>query len=166
MDFTERVPEDAFESVFLPVIRKIGTKRVILDVNKSARCAIPRQTPAGKLLPKLRLLCYTQKRAAVHQQLERLFDQWLDAQLGEAADEFYQLSDELNGQLEGESVPQDERRQKAVEILGKMKSLFERRGMDPLQVEYTFRLKAFPDVLKLYLDNFTGSDGSQRGDAG
>ncbi|RME23266.1 MAG: hypothetical protein D6806_11580 [Deltaproteobacteria bacterium] len=164
MEFSERIPEEMFEPVFLPAIRKIGAKRVILDLNAQARCAIPRQTPVGKLVPKLKLLCYTQRRAAVQQQLEQLFDRWLDGQLGDAAESFYQLSDELNEQLDGESVPKDERREKVVEIMGKLKSLFEQNGLTPAQAEYVFRVKAYPEVLELYLQNFgagTRSDGEQ-----
>jgi len=103
----ERIPKEGFQAAFRPMVRSLGSKNVIIRLNENAKTAIPRQTKLKDLMPKLELLCYQQNRPKVDEELERLWGIYLDDRLGEREEQFYDLSDELNKNLEGEDLEID-----------------------------------------------------------
>lgn len=149
----ERIPRDRFQELFRPVVRSIGSKSVIIRINESARTAIPRQTKLAQLMPKLELLCYEQKRPKVDEEIERLFDDYLEDRLGEAEDDFYSLTDELNDNLDGENLPEDQEKVEAIrKTVDNLAELLKRCDLAEDEVDLVFRVKAYPDVLKVFLE--------------
>jgi hypothetical protein len=149
----ERIPKDRFEKIFRPMIRAFGSRDVIIRLNEEARTAIPRQTKLAQLMPKLLLLCYEQNRPKVDEELDRLWNLHFEDQLDEEEDRFLELSDELNKQLEGESIPDNEDKQQAIlKTINEIADFLEELEFSPDEIEGVFRIKAYPDVLKLYLD--------------
>lgn len=147
----ERIPRDRFQELFRPVVRSIGSKSVIIRINESARTAIPRQTKLAQLMPKLELLCYEQKRPKVDEEIERLFDDYLEDRLGDAEDDFYSLTDELNDNLDGENLPEDQEKVEAIrKTVGNLAELLKRCDLAEDEVDLVFRVKAYPDVLKVF----------------
>jgi hypothetical protein len=152
----ERIPRDRFQDLFRPVVRSIGSKSVIIRINESARTAIPRQTKLAQLMPKLEMLCYEQKRPKVDEIIERLFDDYLEQRLGDAEDEFYSLTDDLNKNLDGENLPEDQEKVAAIRktVVG-IAELLQRCDLAEEEVDLVFRVKAYPDVLKVFLEGKT-----------
>lgn len=147
----ERIPRDRFQELFRPVIRSIGSKFVIIRINESARTAIPRQTKLAQLMPKLEILCYDQKRPKVDEEIERLFDDYLENRLGEAEDDFYSLTDDLNKNLDGENLPEKKEKVDAIrKTVGDIAALLARCDLAEDEVDLVFRVKAYPDVLKVF----------------
>lgn len=153
MSMAERIPEKKFEAVFRPLVRALGTRNFILRLNAGARTAIPRQTRLKELMPKLKLLCYGRRRPGVDAELERLFDDYLEQMLDEHDEDFYRLTDKLNQKLAGESLPAEpEARREIVDILVEIRQLLAGLEMDAVTIEAVFRIKAYPEVLNLYLE--------------
>ncbi len=149
----ERIPRDRFQELFRPVVRSLGSKSVIIRINETARTAIPRQTKLAQLMPKLELLCYDQKRPKVDEAIERLFDDYLEARLGDAENDFYSLTDDLNKNLDGENLPEDQEKAAAIrKTVGEIAELLKRCDLAEDEVDLVFRVKAFPDVLKVFLE--------------
>ena len=147
----ERIPRDRFQELFRPVVRSIGSKSVIIRINESARTAIPRQTKLAQLMPKLELLCYEQKRPKVDEEIERLFDDYLEDRLGDAEDDFYSLTDELNENLDGENLPEDQEKVEAIrKTVDNLAELLKRCDLADDEVDLVFRVKAYPDVLEVF----------------
>ncbi len=151
----DRVPRELFQDAFLPMVKHLGSKNVILRMNEAARTAIPRQTKLKELLPKLEILCYEQNRPRVEEELERMWSLYFENRLGEGSEKFYELSDQLNEKLDGEQLPQaDEKIQEVKKIIEQLVAFLEESDFEPQEVALTFRVKAFPQVLNLYLDMF------------
>jgi len=148
----ERIPREGFQAAFRPMVRAIGGKTVIIRLNEAAKTAIPRQTKLKDLMPKLELLCYQQNRPKVDEELERLWGLYLDDRLGEGEERFYDLSDELNKNLEGEELPKDEEKLAEVkETIKEIEQFLQETDLTEEEVELVFRIKAYPEVLELYL---------------
>jgi len=153
----ERIPRERFQELFRPVVRFVGSKSVIIRINESARTAIPRQTKLNQLMPKLEILCYEQKRPKVDEAIERLFDDYLDDRLGDSEDDFYSLTDDLNKNLDGESLPEDEEKVDAIrKTVGEIAALLKNCDLAEDEVDLVFRVKAYPDVLKVFLEGKSG----------
>ena len=153
----ERIPRDRFQELFRPVVRSIGSKSVIIRINESARTAIPRQTKLAQLMPKLEILCYEQKRPKVDEEIERLFDDYLEDRLGDSENDFYSLTDDLNKNLDGENLPEEEEKVGAIrKTVGEIADLLKRCDLAEDEVDLVFRVKAYPDVLKVFLEGKTG----------
>ena len=149
----ERIPRDRFQELFRPVVRSIGSKSVIIQINESARTAIPRQTKLAQLMPKLEILCYEQKRPKVDEAIEHLFDDYLEDRLGEFENDFYSLTDDLNENLDGENLPEDKEKADAIrKTVGEIAELLNRCDLAEEEVDLVFRVKAYPDVLKVFLE--------------
>ena len=152
----ERIPRDRFHKVFRPMVRSLGTRNVIIRLNEEARTAIPRQTKLSMLMPKLEMLCYEQNRPKVDEELDRLWNVYFETQLEEEEDRFLELSEQLNQNLEGEKLPDDAEKQEAVrKTVREISSFLTEAAFEPEEIEAVFRIKAFPDVLKVYLDEFS-----------
>ncbi len=148
----ERIPREGFQAAFLPMVRSFGSKTVIIRLNEAAKTAIPRQTKLKDLMPKLELLCYQQNRPKVDEELERLWGLYLDDRLGESQERFYDLSDELNKNLEGEELPKEEEKISSVKkTIGEIEEFLQESDLTREEVELVFRIKAFPEVLELFL---------------
>jgi hypothetical protein len=148
----ERIPRERFQEAFRPMVRAIGSKTVIIRLNESAKTAIPRQTKLKDLMPKLELLCYQQNRPKVDEELEKLWGIYLDDRLGEAQDHFYKLTDQLNKNLEGEDLPKDEEKlEKVKTAISDIEAFLVESDLTREEVELVFRVKAFPEVLELFL---------------
>lgn len=153
----ERIPRDRFQELFRPVVRFVGSKSVIIRINESARTAIPRQTKLNQLMPKLELLCYEQKRPKVDEEIERLFDDYLEDRLGDSENDFYSLTDDLNKNLDGESLPEEQEKVDAIrKTVGEITELLKNCELAEDEVDLVFRVKAYPDVLKVFLEEKTG----------
>ncbi len=151
MRLQDRIPQDKFDKIFRPMVRSLGTKNVIIRLNEAARTAIPRQTKIKQLLPKLEILCYQQSRPKVDEEMERLWTIYFETHI-EDQDRFMELSDQLNDQLDDEKMPAEEERQEAVsKTIGELADLLESFEFGAEEVEAVFRIKAFPDVLTMYL---------------
>jgi len=149
----ERIPRDRFQELFRPVVRSIGSKFVIIRINESARTAIPRQTKLAQLMPKLELLCYEQKRPKVDEAIENLFDDYLEDRLGDLENDFYSLTDDLNENLDGENLPEEKEKADAIrETVIDIAELLDRCDLAEEEVDLVFRVKAYPDVLKVFLE--------------
>jgi len=154
-DLHERIPKEMFQGMIRPMIRALSTRMVIIRLNESARCAIPRQTKLPDLMPKLEALCYEQKRAKVGEELERLWELYFESRMQDEDGTFSKLSDELNEMLEEDQVPADEDKRKEVrKTIQKIVAYLEESEFGPEEIEAVFRFKAFPDVLALYLEDF------------
>jgi hypothetical protein len=166
MRLSERIPRESFQGAFRPMVRSMGSKNVIIRLNEAARTAIPRQTKLAQLMPKLELLCYEQNRPKVDEELERLWGLYLDDRLGEAQDDFYDLSDELNKNLEGENLPADQEKLGNVKgAIQKIVKFLDESELTGDEVELVFRIKAFPEVLNLYLDEFQKAQEQEQEEA-
>ena len=153
----ERIPRERFQELFRPVVRSIGSKSVIIRINETARTAIPRQTKLNQLMPKLEILCYEQKRPKVDEAIERLFDDYLEERLGDSEDDFYSLTDDLNKNLDGENLPEDQEKAAAVrKSVGEITDLLKNCDLAEDEVDLVFRVKAYPDVLKVFLEGKGG----------
>jgi hypothetical protein len=149
----ESIPRDRFQDLFRPVVRSIGSKSVIIRINATARTAIPRQTKLAQLMPKLEILCYEQKRPKVDEAIERLFDDYLEDRLGDAESDFYSLTDDLNKNLDGENLPEEPEKVDAIrETVGAIAELLTRCDFAEEEVNLVFCVKAYPDVLKVFLE--------------
>ncbi len=148
----ERIPREWFEEVFSPVIRKVGAKNLIIRLNAAAKLAIPRQTKLAQLMPKLEILCYEQKRPKVEEEMEKLWSLFFEERLGEKREKFFELSDELNKYLDQDKVPEDAEKRAAVKkVIQDIAQFLEQADFSPREIEITFRLKAFNEVLELFL---------------
>jgi len=153
----ERIPRERFQELFRPVVRTIGSKSVIIRINETARTAIPRQTKLNQLMPKLEILCYEQKRPKVDEAIERMFDDYLEGRLGDSENDFYSLTDDLNKNLDGESLPEDREKVEAIrETVAKIADLLKNCDLAEDEVDLVFRVKAYPDVLKVFLEGKSG----------
>lgn len=151
--FRERIPREVFKEAFRPMVRSLGSKTVILRLNETARTAIPRQTKLKDLMPKLELLCYEQSRPKVEEELERLWSLYFENRLGEASEKFYDLSDQLNQDLDGDKLPEDEEKlQNIKKTISILIAFLEESDFSPEEVELTFRVKAYPEVLAVFLE--------------
>ena len=150
----ERIPREWFEEVFSPVIRKVGAKNLIIRLNAAAKLAIPRQTKLAQLMPKLEILCYEQHRPKVDEEMEKLWALFFEDRLGEKREKFFELSDELNKVLDQDKVPQDPEKRAAVKkIIQDIAQFLEQVEFSPREIEIAFRLKAFNEVLELFLED-------------
>lgn len=148
----ESVPRERFEDIFRPMVRALGTRNVIIRLNEEAHTAIPRQTKLKDFMPKLELLCYDQKRPKVDAELERLWNLYFEDRI-EDEERFADLSEGLNKGLDGEKVPADEQgRSAVVQAIRDIKAFLEEEEFSPAEIEAVFRIKAFPEVLDLYLE--------------
>jgi hypothetical protein len=154
----DRIPKERFQEIFRPMIRTLGTKNVILRLNEAAKLAIPRQTSLDQFMPKLEMLCYEQKRQKVEESLEQLWEFYLEHRLGEGMERFGELSDQLNDNLEGENLPKEEAKREVVKksILG-IAVLLKECKFTEFEIEAVFRVKAYPEVLQLFLESKTAS---------
>jgi molecular chaperone DnaK (HSP70) len=153
----ERIPRERFQELFRPVVRSIGSKSVIIRINETARTAIPRQTKLNQLMPKLEILCYEQKRPKVDEAIERLFDDYLEERLGDSENDFYSLTDDLNKNLDGENLPEEQEKVEAIrKTVGEIAELLENCDLAEDEVDLVFRVKAYPDVLKVFLEGKSG----------
>ena len=153
----ERIPRERFQQLFRPVVRSIGSKSVIIRINETARTAIPRQTKLNQLMPKLEILCYEQKRPKVDEAIERLFDDYLEERLGDSENDFYSLTDDLNKNLDGENLPEEQEKAEAVrKTVGQIAELLKNCDLAEDEVDLVFRVKAYPDVLKVFLEVKSG----------
>ena len=151
MRIHERIPREAFQGAFRPMVRNLGTKNVIIRLNENAKTAIPRQTKLRDFMPKLELLCYERNRPGVDEELERLWTVYFEDRLGDREDHFYHLTDELNQNLDGEKIPEDEeKRARAKEQVGTIAAFLRECEFTPEEIDLVFRVKAFDDVLSLY----------------
>lgn len=149
----DRIPRDKFEAIFRPMVREFGTRTVILRLNEEARTAIPRQTKLKDFMPKLDLMVYERERPKADEELERLWGIYFDNRLGEREEEFHELSDQLNKLLDQDKLPEDEaERLKLGEAMDAIDALLAECEFEPDEIEATFRIKAFPEVLQFYLD--------------
>jgi len=149
----ERIPRERFQELFKPVVRSIGSKSVIIRINETARTAIPRQTKLNQLMPKLEILCYEQKRPKVDEAIERLFDDYLEERLGDSGNDFYSLTDDLNKNLDGENLPGEQEKVEAIrKTVGEIAELLKNCDLAEDEVDLVFRVKAYPDVLKVFLE--------------
>jgi hypothetical protein len=149
----DRIPREQFQGIFRPMVRTLGTKNVILRLNEGARTAIPRQTSLDQFMPKLELLCYEQKRPLVDEALEQLLEIYLDGKLGEKQEKFQELSDALNKTLEEDKVPEaPEKREATRKAILEIITLLKECELESGEIEAIFRVKAFPEVLKLFLE--------------
>jgi hypothetical protein len=153
MRLQQKLPREKFQEIIRPMVRAIGSKNVIIRLNEAAKIAIPRQTKLDQLMPKLELLCYEQNRPKVDEEIERLWNLYFESRLGESGEKFVELSDELNKHLEGENVSKDpEKRaltEKAIDAIAEYLPTLD-FGED--EVEAVFRLRAYPEVMGLYLE--------------
>ena len=139
------------------MVREFGTRSVILRLNEAARTAIPRQTKLADFMPKLELLIYERERPKADEELERLWDIYFDNRLGEQEERFHELSGELNKLLDQDRMPEDaEKRTKVGEAMDAIEALLTECELDPDEIEATFRIKAFPEVLDFYLERKAG----------
>lgn len=153
----ERIPRERFQELFRPVVRFVGSKSVIIRINETARTAIPRQTKLNQLMPKLEILCYEQKRPKVDEAIERLFDAYLEGRLGDSENDFYSLTDDLNKNLDGENLPEDQEKVEAIrKTVGEIAELLKKCDLAEDEVDLVFRVKAYPDVLKVFLEGKSG----------
>lgn len=151
MRIQERIPREAFQGAFRPMVRTLGTKNVIIRLNENAQTAIPRQTKLRDFMPKLELLCYERNRPKVDEELERLWTVYFEDRLGDEEQKFYQLTDELNQNLDGDKLSEDEgQRAQAKEQVKTIAGFLGECGFDPEEIDLVFRVKAFDDVLGLY----------------
>lgn len=151
----ERIPREKFEAVFRPVIRQLSTRAVILRLNEAVKTAIPRQTTLDGLIPKLALLCYDQNRSRVIAELEQLWNLYFEDRLADKLEKFAKLSDELNKQLDNEKLPTEaHQRTEASKTIGAIVSFLRDQGFSYEEIDTVFRLRAYPDVLELFLAEF------------
>jgi len=151
MRIQERIPRERFQGAFRPMVRTLGAKNVIIRLNENAKTAIPRQTKLRDFMPKLELLCYERNRPGVDEELERLWTVYFEDRLGDREDRFYQLTDELNENLDGEKIPEDEeKRARAREQVETITGFLQECEFTPEEIDLVFRVKAFDDVLALY----------------
>ena len=79
--------------------------------------------------------------------------------IDEHADDFYQLTEQLNQKLEGESLPAEpEVRGEIVTILTGIRQLLAGLNLEADTIEAVFRVKAYPEVLALYLEQVAGRE--------
>ena len=153
----DRIPKEKFQAIFRPMVREFGTRTVILQLNNEARTAIPRQTKLKDFMPKLELLIYERERPKADEELERLWGVYFDNRLGEREDDFNDLSAELNELLDQDKVPEDEAdRAELGKVMDKIDAFLAECEFNPDEVEATFRIKAFPEVLEFYLERKAG----------
>ena len=151
----DRIPRERFEGVFRPMIRHVSTRAVILRLNEAVKLAIPRQTTLDGLIPKLILLCYDQNRQRVIAELEQLWNLYFENRLGDGLEKFMALTDELNKYLDGEKLVADgEKRAEAVKAVGAIVSFLRENGLSYEEIDTVFRLRAYQDVLDLFLAEF------------
>ena len=151
----ERIPRERFEAIFRPMIRHISTRMAILRLNEAAKIAIPRQTTLDGLMQKLMVLCYDQNRPRVIAELEQLWNLSFENRLAEHLERFVELTDELNKHLNGEKLPADpEQRVAAAKAIGAIVSFLRDQGFSYEEIDTAFRLRAYPDVLELFLTEF------------
>lgn len=149
----DRIPREKFQAIFRPMVRDFGTRTVILQLNNEARTAIPRQTKLKDFMPKLDLLIYERERPKADEELERLWGIYFDNRLGEREDDFNELSSKLNKLLDQDKLPADEAdRVKLGEVMDEIDALLAECEFSPDEIEATFRIKAFPEVLEFYLE--------------
>jgi len=152
MRLRDRIPRDKFDAVFRPMLRDLGTRTVVLRINEAARTAIPRQSKLAQVMPKLDLLIYERERPKADEELERLWNLHFDRQLGEREDRFHELSDGLNALLDQDKLPADEQKRARIgEQLDAIEALLQECELSQDQIEAAFRIKAFEEVLQLYL---------------
>jgi hypothetical protein len=152
----DRVPRESFQEIFRPMIRTLGAKNIILRLNEAAKIAIPRQTSLDDLMPKLEMLCYEQKRQKVEESIEQLWEFYLEHRLGEGMERFGELSDQLNDNLEGENLPKDEAKREVVKkSIQDITVLLKECKFTDFEIEAVFRVKAYPEVLQLFLESRT-----------
>ena len=157
MRMHERIPQEMFDATFRPMVRELGSRNVILRLNNEARTAIPRQTKLAQLMPKLEILVYQQKRPKVDEELEQLWNIYFEDRLDEELDEFEELSHTLNDKLDQGKVPEDESsREEVAGAIGAIVEFLKQREFENGEIEAAFRIKAFPEVLKLYIERFRG----------
>jgi hypothetical protein len=153
MRIQERIPREAFQEAFRPMVRSLGSKQVIIRLNEAAKTAIPRQTRLKELMPKLEILCYEQKRPKVDEELERLWTVYFEDRLGEKEGRFYELTEQLNKNLDGESLPKESEEVDRVKaVVGDITTFLTECEFTSEEVDLVFRVKAYPEVLKLFLD--------------
>ncbi len=149
----DRIPREKFEAIFRPMVREFGTRTVVLRLNEEARTAIPRQIKLAQFMPKLDLLIYERERPKADEELERLWNIYFENRLGEAEDRFEDLSRKLNENLDQDKIPDDqEKRQALGEATDEIEKLLSECEFTADEIEATFRIKAFPDVLQFFLD--------------
>ncbi len=149
----DRIPREQFETIFRPVVRELGTRNVVLRLNEVARTAIPRQTKLGAFMPKLQTLIYERERPKADEEMERLWNIYFETRLGEADDEFQELSSKLNELLDQDKLPEDKsEREKVGQALDAIEQMLEGLEFSPEEVEAVFRIKAFREVLDYYLE--------------
>lgn len=151
MRIKERIPREKFEAILGPALKALGARQCILRINAAARTAIPRQTPYRELVPKLELLCYEQNRPQLENELERIFDEYLDRRLANKAEEFYRLGEEVNKRLQGERLPENEQERAEVQkVLSDIHGLLRATGLSAEETDAVFALKAYTEVLEFY----------------
>ena len=151
----ERIPRERFETVFRPMIRHFSTRMVILRLNEAAKIAIPRQTTLDGLMQKLVVLCYDQNRPRVVAELEQLWNLSFENRLAEHLEKFVELTDELNKHLDGEKLPVDQQQRAATtKATGAIVSFLRDNGFSYEEIDTAFRLRAYPEVLELFLADF------------
>ena len=149
----ERIPREKFEAIFRPMVRELGTRTVVLRLNEVAHTAIPRQTKLAQFMPKLDLVIYERERPKADEELERLWTIYFESRLDETEDRFEELSRKLNENLDQDKIPDDEEKLKAVgEIMDEIEKLLSKCEFSADEIEATFRIKAFPEVLQFYLE--------------
>jgi hypothetical protein len=149
----ERIPREKFESIFRPVVRKLGTRAVILQINSTAKTAIPRQTKLDQFMPKLELLIYERERAKADEELERLWNIHFENRL-EKLDRFYELSDQLNKNLNQDKLPEEEEKRAGIaQTMDEIDALLDESEFSPGDIQAVYRIKAFPEVLEFYLEH-------------
>ncbi len=152
----DRVPRERFEEIFRPMVREVTAREVILRVNAAAHVAIPRQTRLAELMPKLAVLVYEREKPQVDDALETLWGVYFEHRLGEASEAFEQASEALNKSLDQDRVPAEpERRAATAAAVGGLVEALGKAGFADPEVEAVFRIKAFPEVLALYLERPT-----------
>ncbi|HOX44875.1 MAG TPA: hypothetical protein PK668_14845 [Myxococcota bacterium] len=152
----ERIPREKFEDIFRPMVREVGSREVILRINAAAHVAIPRQTKLADLMPKLAVLAYEREKPQVDEALETLWGMYFEHRLGEGAEAFDQASEALNKSLEQDRVPTEpDKRAVTAAAIGGLVEVLKKADFSDLDVEAVFRIKAFPEVLALYLERPT-----------
>lgn len=149
----DRIPREKFEDIFKPMVREIGSREVILRINTAAHVAIPRQTKLADLMPKLAVLAYEREKPQVDEALETLWGLYFEQHLGEGTEAFDQASETLNKSLDQDRVPAEpEKRAATAAAIGGLVEVLRKADFSALEVEAVFRIKAFPEVLALYLE--------------
>jgi hypothetical protein len=149
----DRVPREKFEAIFRPVVQKVGAREVILRVNTAGRVAIPRQTRLAELMPKLATLVYEREKAQVDEALESMWNLVFEDRLGEGGEAFAEASEALNKSLDQDRVPPEpDRREAAGAAVDGLVAVLAKLDFPALDIEATFRIKAFPEVLALFLE--------------